>query len=83
MKCDMAGGAAVLSDALIADLKLPIKVTAIVPCTENSVSSKSFTSDVISYSGHSIEIIDTDAEDVWFWLMEYRIYLRTITRLFN
>jgi leucyl aminopeptidase len=47
---------------LIADLKLPIKVTAIVPCTGNSVSSKSFTSDVISYSGHSIEIIDTDAE---------------------
>jgi leucyl aminopeptidase len=65
MKCDMAGGAAVLGAMqLIADLKLPIKVTAIVPCTENSVSSKSFLpSDVInSYSGHSIEIIDTDAE---------------------
>jgi leucyl aminopeptidase len=30
MKCDMAGGAAV-DDTLIADLKLPIKVTAIVP----------------------------------------------------
>jgi leucyl aminopeptidase len=65
MKCDMAGGAAVFGTMqLIADLQLPIKVTAIVPCAENSVDSKSFLpSDVIySYSGNSIEIIDTDAE---------------------
>jgi leucyl aminopeptidase len=49
---------------LISDLKLPVKVTAIVPCAENSVDAKSFLpSDVIhSYAGHSIEIIDTDAE---------------------
>jgi len=65
MKCDMAGGGAVLGAMqLIADLKLPVKVTAIVPACENSVDAKSFMpSDVItSYSGHSIEIIDTDAE---------------------
>lgn len=65
MKCDMAGGAAVFGAMqLIADLKLDVKVTAIVPCCENSVDSKSFLpSDVISsYSGNSIEIIDTDAE---------------------
>jgi leucyl aminopeptidase len=65
MKCDMAGGAAVLGAMqLIAELKLPVKVTAIVPCAENSVDNKSFMpSEVIhSYSGHSIEIIDTDAE---------------------
>ncbi|SHG23135.1 leucyl aminopeptidase [Flavobacterium segetis] len=65
MKCDMAGGAAVLGAMqLIADLQLPVHVTAIVPCAENSVDAKSFLpSDVIhSYSGHSIEIIDTDAE---------------------
>lgn len=65
MKCDMAGGAAVFGAMqLIADLKLPVKITAIVPCAENSVDAKSFLpSDVIqSYSGHSIEIIDTDAE---------------------
>lgn len=65
MKCDMAGGAAVFGTMqLIADLQLPIKVTAIVPCAENSVDSKSFLpSDIIySYSGNSIEIIDTDAE---------------------
>lgn len=65
MKCDMAGGAAVLGAMqLIADLQLPIKVTAIVPCCENAVDNTSFLpSDVIkSYSGATIEIIDTDAE---------------------
>lgn len=65
MKCDMAGGAAVFGAMqLIADLKLPVKVTAIVPCAENAVDAKSFVpSDVIhSYNGTSIEIIDTDAE---------------------
>ena len=65
MKCDMAGGASVLGTMqLVADLKLPIRVTAIVPCCENAVDSKSFLpSDVIkSYSGSTIEIIDTDAE---------------------
>jgi leucyl aminopeptidase len=61
----MAGGAAVLGAMqLIADLKLPFRVTAIVPACENSVDAHSFLpSDVIgSYSGKSIEIIDTDAE---------------------
>lgn len=65
MKCDMAGGAAVLGAMqLIASLELPYQVTAIVPACENSVSAKSFLpSDVISsYKGSSIEIIDTDAE---------------------
>ncbi len=65
MKSDMAGGAAVFGAMqLIADLKLPVKVTAIVPCCENAVDNKSFQpSDVIkSYSNHTIEIIDTDAE---------------------
>ena len=65
MKCDMAGGAAVFGVIhLIADLQLSVKVTAIVPCAENSVDNQAFLpSDVIySYSGNSIEIIDTDAE---------------------
>ncbi len=65
MKCDMAGGGAVLGAMqLITDLKLPYRVTAVVPACENSVDAHSFLpSDVIgSYSGHSIEIIDTDAE---------------------
>ncbi len=65
MKCDMAGAAAVLGAMkLISDLGLPVQVTAIVPACENSVDAHSFLpSDVIqSYAGHSIEIIDTDAE---------------------
>ncbi len=65
MKCDMAGAAAVLGAMqLIADLQLPYQVTTIVPACENSVDATSFLpSDVInSYSGHTIEIIDTDAE---------------------
>lgn len=65
MKSDMAGGAAVLGTMqLIADLKLPVKVTAIIPACENAIGNQSYyPGDVIkSYSGHNIEIIDTDAE---------------------
>ena len=65
MKCDMAGAGAVLGAMqLIADLQLPYQLTAIVPACENAVDNTSFLpSDVInSYSGHTIEIIDTDAE---------------------
>ncbi|WP_293016484.1 M17 family metallopeptidase [Mongoliibacter sp.] len=65
MKCDMGGAAAVLGAMqLIADLNLPVQVTAIVPCVENAVDNLSYLpSDVIgSYSGKTIEIIDTDAE---------------------
>ncbi len=65
MKCDMGGAASVLGAMqLIADLQLPVNVTAVVPCVENSVDGLSFVpSDVIgSYSGKTIEIIDTDAE---------------------
>ncbi|WP_194974235.1 leucyl aminopeptidase family protein [Aquiflexum lacus] len=65
MKCDMGGAACVLGAMqLIADLQLPVNVTAVVPCVENAVDNLSFLpSDIIgSYSGKTIEIIDTDAE---------------------
>ncbi|MCH7403386.1 leucyl aminopeptidase [Belliella kenyensis] len=65
MKCDMGGAAAVLgSFTAAASLSLPINLTAIVPCVENSIDNDSFLpSDVIrSYSGKTIEVIDTDAE---------------------
>lgn len=65
MKSDMGGAATVLGTMqLIADLQIPVNVTAIVPCVENSVDNQSYLpSDVISsYSGKSIEVIDTDAE---------------------
>jgi leucyl aminopeptidase len=65
MKSDMAGAAAVLGVMhLAADLGLEADLTAVVPCVENAVDSHSLLpSDVIeSYSGKTIEIIDTDAE---------------------
>ncbi len=65
MKCDMAGGAAVLGAIeLAARLKLPINLAAIVPAAENSVDANSvLPGEVINtYSGKTVEVIDTDAE---------------------
>jgi len=65
MKSDMGGAAAVLGAVeMAAKLELPYRVIGIVPATDNSVGSNAFKpSDVIgSYSGKTIEIIDTDAE---------------------
>lgn len=65
MKSDMAGAAAMLGAIeLAARLKLPLNMATIVPSAENSVDAKSvLPGDVIeSYSGKTIEIIDTDAE---------------------
>ena len=65
MKCDMGGAATVLGAMqLIADLQIAVQVTAVVPCVENAIDNQAYLpSDVInSYSGKTIEIIDTDAE---------------------
>ncbi|MBK9150695.1 MAG: leucyl aminopeptidase family protein [Saprospiraceae bacterium] len=65
MKSDMAGAAAVLGCIeMAAKLKLNIHMVAILPCAENSVDAYSTRpGDIIgSYSGKSIEVIDTDAE---------------------
>ncbi|MDB5240257.1 MAG: leucyl aminopeptidase [Spirosoma sp.] len=65
MKSDMGGAAAVLGTLeAAAKLKLPIHLIGIVPATENSTDGRSTKpGDVItSYSGKTIEIIDTDAE---------------------
>jgi leucyl aminopeptidase len=65
MKCDMAGAAAVLGiTELVAKLQLPIHLITIVPAAENLLGNESYLpSDVFtSYSGKTIEIIDTDAE---------------------
>jgi len=65
MKCDMAGGAAVLGAIeLAARLKLPINLAVIVPAAENSVDGNSvLPGEVIdTYSGKTVEVIDTDAE---------------------
>ena len=65
MKSDMAGAAAVLGCIeMAAKLKLKTRIIAVVPCAENSVDAHSIRpGDIIgSYSGKSIEVIDTDAE---------------------
>lgn len=65
MKCDMGGAAVVLGFMeAAASLQLPVKLVAVVPVTDNLIDARSFKpSDIIcSYSGKTIEIMDTDAE---------------------
>ncbi len=65
MKSDMGGAGAVLGTMeLAAKLKLPVHLIGVIPCTENCVDGNALKpSDVISsYSGKTIEVIDTDAE---------------------
>jgi len=65
MKCDMSGAATcfglVLASVL---LHLPVNFTAVIPTTENSISSSSYKpGDVyISHNGKTVEIGNTDAE---------------------
>lgn len=65
MKCDMAGAAAVLGAVqAIAELALPITVTAYLTLAENMPSgSAQRPGDVITaYGGKTVEVINTDAE---------------------
>jgi leucyl aminopeptidase len=65
MKSDMGGAAAVLGTMeAVAKLKLPIHLIGIVPSTENCVDGASTKPSEVfsSYSGKTIEMIDTDAE---------------------
>lgn len=65
MKCDMAGGATVLSVmGAIAALQTPVKVIAVMAATENMPSGKAYKpSDIITtMSGRTVEVNNTDAE---------------------
>ncbi len=65
MKSDMGGAGAVLGAMeLAAKLKLPVHLIGVIPSTENCVDGNALKpSEVISsYSGKTIEVIDTDAE---------------------
>ena len=65
MKSDMGGAAVVLGVVeVVAQLKLNINIVGVVASAENAVDASSYRpGDVInSYSGKTIEIIDTDAE---------------------
>ena len=65
MKFDMSGGAAVLGAIeAIAELKLPVRVVAVVGATENMPSGHALKpGDVVTAAnGTTIEVINTDAE---------------------
>jgi leucyl aminopeptidase len=65
MKTDMAGGATVLAAVqAAAALKLPLRVTALVPAAENHVSGSAYRpGDVIRhFGGRTSEVLNTDAE---------------------
>jgi leucyl aminopeptidase len=65
MKGDMAGAAAAIAAiCAIARLELPIRVTAVVPATENLPSGTALKpGDILrAMSGKTIEVINTDAE---------------------
>ena len=65
MKTDMGGGAAVLGALrAVADMKLPLRVTALVAAAENMPSgSAQRPGDVIRhYGGTTVEVLNTDAE---------------------
>lgn len=65
IKGDMAGGAAVAGAVYaLARNRIPVNVTALIPMAENRLSDGSLLpGDVItSYSGKTIEILNTDAE---------------------
>ncbi len=65
MKFDMSGGAAVLGAIeAIAELRLPVRIVAVVGATENMPSGKAMKpGDVVrAANGTTVEIINTDAE---------------------
>ena len=65
MKRDMSGAAAVVASmGAIADLGLPINVTALAPCTENMPGGNAIKpGDLLTaMNGATIEVINTDAE---------------------
>ena len=65
MRSDMAGAAAVCAVVLaLAENKVPVNVTAVIPAVENRLSPDSMTAGdvVISMSGKTIQINNTDAE---------------------
>ena len=65
MKCDMAGAAAVIAATFaIAELGLPVRVTAYAPMAENMPSGTATRpGDVLTmYGGSTVEVLNTDAE---------------------
>ncbi len=81
MKTDMSGGAAVMATVMAAaDLKLPVNLVGLVPATENMPGGSALKpGDILkSYSGKTIEVLNTDAEgrliliDALFYASKYK-----------
>ncbi len=65
MKSDMSGAAAVAGTLYaLAKNNVPLHVIGLIPATDNLISGKGFApGDVITmHSGHSVEVLNTDAE---------------------
>lgn len=65
MKCDMAGGAAVVGAIFaISKNKLPVYVIGLVPATDNRPDGNAYVpGDVVRmYDGSTVEVLNTDAE---------------------
>lgn len=65
MKSDMGGATAVIGTLIAAsELKLPVNIVAVLPATDNAVSSNAYLpSDVVTaYNGKTVEVLNTDAE---------------------
>lgn len=65
MRTDMAGAATVLGALMVAcRLKLPIPLVAVMPLAENALGGDAYKpGDILrSYSGSTVEVINTDAE---------------------
>jgi leucyl aminopeptidase len=65
MRTDMSGGAAVIAAMVaVARLRVPVKVTALVPAAENHVSGSAYRpGDVVRHAnGTTTEVTNTDAE---------------------
>ena len=81
MKTDMSGGAAVMAVVMAAaDLKLPVNIVGLIPATENMPGGSALKpGDILkSYSGKTIEVLNTDAEgrlilaDALFYASKYK-----------
>jgi leucyl aminopeptidase len=65
MKCDMAGGAAVVGViAAAAKTKMPLHIIGLIPITDNMIGEQALApGDVITMgSGTTVEVVNTDAE---------------------
>ncbi len=65
MKSDMSGAAVVAAVIkAVAELDLNINLLSVMPCAENMINGEAYRPDdiLISYSGKTVEIVNTDAE---------------------